>query len=51
MGGRAGQDAADPGQAAEADGGGLSVAEAGGEVLGEQLLGRGREGRHALWHY
>lgn len=36
VGGRKAQDAADPGQAAEADGGRLPVAEAGGEILGEQ---------------
>lgn len=44
MGGREAQDAADPGQAAEADGGRLPVAEAGGEIPGEKLLSRGWDG-------
>lgn len=45
MGGREDQDAAAPGQAAEADGGRLPVAEAGGEILGKRLLShRGGQG-------
>lgn len=48
MGGREAQDAADPGQAAEADGGRLPVAEAGGKIFGEQPLSRGWEGHPTL---
>lgn len=48
MGGREAQDETDPGQAAEADGGRLPVAEAGGEILGEQPLSLGGRGLHSL---
>lgn len=52
VGGREAQDAATPGQAAEADGGRLPVAEAGGESPGEEKAqpGEGEDmPRHLCW--